>query len=683
MAKPAANGFFLASYSSAQLPWMYVLTAVVAGTVSWLYSLAMARFSFLRVNLWTLGICLLSLLLFAVAQPLPAARGFIAIGLYTWVGVFGVLAASQFWMMANLVFDVRQAKRLFGLIGAGAISGGIVGGYLASLLAGTYGMSGLLFCAVLLLTPCLFISWYVWRQYVPAPEKRESVRRRKEIGEVSAARLIAGSRHLQLLSAIIALSVITAKFVEFQFSSYAALRFERAEELTSFFGFWFATFNIVGLILQLFFTHRIFQHFGVGSTLSIIPAGISLSSVLTFFVPGLPAATASRLIDGGLKQSLLRVGIEMLFVPVSAEIKRRVKTYLDVMVDTVAGGFGGLLLLLLIDVFGVPLKSVSLLILVFSLAWLVCTLLMRSEYLNTFRRELSRYLPVDKPAGYRLTDTQRLLGRDRRLLKTLNEVLDNDPPELEVARQLPALIKATNDKKFIPLLFRLVEDHYPDDLVLRKETYRAFNTLQRNLPKLQLPADRIDNLIRREVLLVRLAEETDRLQRLRSEGETEAVWAAREGLLKLLSRRQAGNLSRLFRLLGLRYAASDIIPIYRALTERSGRHRASALELLDNVLEPPLRERVIFVLDRLYGKSGTRYDYLTETPDRSGLRSAQFSNFRHLLAGNDARLKMAVIHFIGQSGETHFTPLLMKGLEDPDERIAAYARRVLPGLEDA
>ena len=108
-------------------------------------------------------------------------------------------------------------------------------------------------------------------------------------------------------------------------------------------------------------------------------------------------ATFSRLIDGSLKQSVLRVGIEMLFVPVSAEVKRRVKTYLDVMVDTVAGGFGGLLLLLLIDGFHLPLDKVSLFIFFFSAAWLACTLLMRSEYLNTFRRELSRFLPDERP----------------------------------------------------------------------------------------------------------------------------------------------------------------------------------------------------------------------------------------------------------------------------------------------
>ena len=39
----------------------------------------------------------------------------------------GVLLISQFWTLANVVYDPRQAKRLFGFIGGGAPLGGIAG----------------------------------------------------------------------------------------------------------------------------------------------------------------------------------------------------------------------------------------------------------------------------------------------------------------------------------------------------------------------------------------------------------------------------------------------------------------------------------------------------------------------------------------------------------------------------
>ena len=41
--------------------------------------------------------------------------------------ILGVLLISQFWTLANVVYDPRQAKRLFGFVGGGAPLGGIAG----------------------------------------------------------------------------------------------------------------------------------------------------------------------------------------------------------------------------------------------------------------------------------------------------------------------------------------------------------------------------------------------------------------------------------------------------------------------------------------------------------------------------------------------------------------------------
>ena len=58
---------------------------------------------------------------------------------YVWVNCFGIIAPVQAWSFANSLFDTRQAKRLFGLIGAGASLGAITGGVLARFLVGPVG----------------------------------------------------------------------------------------------------------------------------------------------------------------------------------------------------------------------------------------------------------------------------------------------------------------------------------------------------------------------------------------------------------------------------------------------------------------------------------------------------------------------------------------------------------------
>ena len=59
--------------------------------------------------------------------------------IYVWVGMFGVVAPAQVWTLANYVLTTREAKRLYGFIGSGAIAGWIVGGYVTGAAVRAFG----------------------------------------------------------------------------------------------------------------------------------------------------------------------------------------------------------------------------------------------------------------------------------------------------------------------------------------------------------------------------------------------------------------------------------------------------------------------------------------------------------------------------------------------------------------
>src|SRR5690606_17848592 len=105
--------------------------------------------------------------------------GWILYVFYIWTAIFAVLTASQFWILANIVFNVREAKRLFGYIGAGAIAGGIFGGYLTTLLAEPIGSENMIFLGAALLSTCIPITAYTWKKYVLSTQSR--FQRRKQI----------------------------------------------------------------------------------------------------------------------------------------------------------------------------------------------------------------------------------------------------------------------------------------------------------------------------------------------------------------------------------------------------------------------------------------------------------------------------------------------------------------------
>ncbi|NJC28469.1 Npt1/Npt2 family nucleotide transporter [Neolewinella antarctica] len=392
--KPVGSAIFVSRFGPDALPYAYILTAVAAAIISTGYSQAVKYFSILRVNLWSLGICITALLGCVLLIPLRNTEDFVAVALYIWVALFGVLAASQFWTMASMVFDIRQAKRLFGPIGAGAIAGGIAGGYLASLFAETVGTRVLLIIAALMLIPVILISLFVWRRYIQRVPGRRSVKvAPTEPLSERPHQLILRSRHLMLLCGIIALSVITAKLVDYQFSALASARYADPARLTAFFGFWFSTFNVIGLLIQLLLTQRVLQRLGVSGALMFLPAGLGLGAFVMLFIPTLGTVIFSRCVDGSLKQSLHRAGVEMLYLPVNLRIKNRIKTYIDVLIDSAAGGLSGFLLLFLIDYAGASPGQISILVLVLSLAWFASVLAVREEYLDAFRNQLAHLRP--------------------------------------------------------------------------------------------------------------------------------------------------------------------------------------------------------------------------------------------------------------------------------------------------
>ena len=134
LVKTVRDSLFLSMLPATWLPWVYILVGIVTLAVPVLFG---------RLTLW------LSPRLSLVGSVLTAAAGlllctFVVWDSYTWapamfylyVNAYGLIVVSQFWLYANRRSDPREMKRMGGVVGGGAILGGIVGGVLASALGG-------------------------------------------------------------------------------------------------------------------------------------------------------------------------------------------------------------------------------------------------------------------------------------------------------------------------------------------------------------------------------------------------------------------------------------------------------------------------------------------------------------------------------------------------------------------
>ncbi|MDX2249690.1 MAG: Npt1/Npt2 family nucleotide transporter [Bacteroidia bacterium] len=388
--KPTVNALFLSRFGAENLPGAFILVAIVAAVISSLYSRVLRKYSLNKIINGTLIFSIGVLVFFGILLRLNVTVGWVLYTFYVWVAIFAVLSASQFWIFANLVFNAREAKRLFGFIGAGAIAGGIFGGYLTSLLAPLIGSENLLFVSAFLLMICIPLTRHVWDTFIKVTKTSFTQERKTQGFSDHPFQLIRKSRHLTYLAGIIGVSVIVAKLVDYQFSDIAASYISDPDELAAFFGFWFSNLNVISLLVQLFLTRRVVGTFGVGTSLFFLPGGILLGSVILLFLPALWAAVLIKISDGSLKQSINKAATELLALPIPPEIKNQAKTFIDVFVDSIATGIGGLILIFMVNGIELSSRYISLMTVGLIGLWVYLANQVRQEYIRSFKLKINQ-----------------------------------------------------------------------------------------------------------------------------------------------------------------------------------------------------------------------------------------------------------------------------------------------------
>ena len=153
LAKPIRNSLYLREYGPYKLVYAYAAVPLALSLFIPIYGRLAARVGSRTATTGTLVFFSLNVLAFWWAfrtykfDLLPGI-------FYVWVNCFGVIAPVQAWSFANSLFDARQARRLFGLIGAGAsfgaISGGVMARYMVEPVGGTVNMMLVLAALIML-----------------------------------------------------------------------------------------------------------------------------------------------------------------------------------------------------------------------------------------------------------------------------------------------------------------------------------------------------------------------------------------------------------------------------------------------------------------------------------------------------------------------------------------------------
>ena len=499
--KPLGRSTFMTAWGADNLPYVQLAMGVLIGFIMHAYVKTIS----LVPRRWTIpatqaGMMVLVLAFWLMFVTMP--RDWVPAAFYVLTLILGILLISQFWTLANDIYDPRQAKRVFGFVGAGSSLGGAMGSGLTRFLVEKVGTNTMLLMGAGTLALCLAIVVFILRREKSAGTS-DAAKAVEEDGVSSgeAVQLLRSSRHLQVIALVIAFAAIGAAIIEQQLNMATALAkgTRNTDGIAAFLAEVGLYTSIIGFVINLALTSRIHRVMGIGVALLVLPLSLGSTALIMLFNRGLWAPALARVMDTSLRYSLDKTSREVLFLPLPADLKYRAKPFIDVTVDRLSKGIGALIILVLIKDWGLGLtwQQLSYASLTMVGLWVLTTVRARNEYLRTFRNNLEqqRVVPSEvkftnpDPATVETLVSELAHPEPRRVLYAIDllDAMDKRPlvtpllllhasPDIRArALRVAESAAATHADRWLPGVERSLTD---DDAHVRVAAVRALAALR-------------------------------------------------------------------------------------------------------------------------------------------------------------------------------------------------------------
>jgi AAA family ATP:ADP antiporter len=416
----SATALFLTHFAIDRLPWVYIASAVTGASFGFLIARLEARITPARLLAGTMAMLVVSVSLM-YAGVVRTDAPWLSIVLMMWKDVQYILSAMCLWAAAGILFNLRQGKRLFGLVGTGDIAAIIGGGLAIPLVARALGAPHLLGVAAAAQLGCLLtfgVTVYRFGSRFADSGAADTTRDGASASARSGGGLWSMLRdpYLRPLFAVSVLSYLGYYFVDYGFYARVQATYPSAEQVASFYGFFLAATGAVNLLSNLFLSGRILTRYGVRVALMVLPvlvgvgAGLSLASI-AFGLTALLAwsVIATKLVDEVFRKSIESPTYRVLYQPLRARDRLRVQAIRESVVEPLAIGLSGAILLLLTRVLQVPATSLVWGVAGIVALWIVFATKLGAGYTAVLRAAIGRRKLTNADVGLDDATTMRLV----------------------------------------------------------------------------------------------------------------------------------------------------------------------------------------------------------------------------------------------------------------------------------
>ncbi len=375
-----AAALFLDAFSAGDLPYVIMAGGLLVPALGYLLSAALTRFGATATLRTTLALLVAGLGTIAALLAATGGASPVRIALIIWVDVEYAFTELSFTAHANRVLDIRQAKRLFGLVSAGQVLAAMIGGFLAPWLLRFMPVGALLGIS-------LFGLVCAWLNFERMGRRHPLASDGYHEADASAATTVRDPL-VRLIFLLVFLEFCVQAFSETIFYAGLQRSLPDAGSVASFLGLFFALAGACKLAINVFGTNPFLARFGLRGGL-VAPALLMALPLAVHVLWSLIGGQGSgafvplvlvRFLQTVALSSLYAPAYFTLYQPLRSTLRSSAQALADTAVGQIGSGFAGLLLFLLINPLKLGFSMVGAATLALLLVWIVAALRAEKRY---------------------------------------------------------------------------------------------------------------------------------------------------------------------------------------------------------------------------------------------------------------------------------------------------------------
>ena len=363
IARAVGDTLFLSRLGSDRLPFMYMIGALATGLGAYICARA-PRLSTGQIGVRVAAILIVANLgVYLALNILPVTSRVTA---YLLADVAGRIPVLLYWAFASEVFDARESRRLFGLLGAVGTAACLPAGLMVGPLARQFGIASLILVVCVLLGGFILASRALQRRETgerPAGEARAFL-----AANVHSAGALHRRKQFLTIATLAALTSLVQTLVDYQFkASFTPLASGAA--LAAIFGRLYAYASLVSLFIQLFLVHRILKWGGVFLSLCALPVGLLITSVGVLRTAASSWVYAAKMLDITLTLTVNGAARQMLYRGIRSESRLQARALAEGLYQPLAVATAGTILAFTVD--SLTVRIMAAITVIASVVWIV------------------------------------------------------------------------------------------------------------------------------------------------------------------------------------------------------------------------------------------------------------------------------------------------------------------------